>query len=42
MLSKCYVEDLLEEDIEIPFKNLITVDDDQDERDFTNEDRAKY
>jgi len=30
----------LEEDIEIGYKELITVEEDQDERDFTNEDRV--
>lgn len=39
ILAKCYVEYLLEEDIEIGFKELVTVEEDQDERDFSNEDR---
>jgi hypothetical protein len=30
----------LEEEIEIGYKELITVEEDQDERDFTNEDRV--
>ena len=42
MLAKCYVEYLLEEDIEIGHKNLVTLEDDQDEREFTNEDKAKF
>lgn len=42
ILSKCYVEYLLEDEIEIGHKDLVTLEDDQDERDFTNEDRAKF
>lgn len=42
ILSQCYVENLLEEEIEIGYKELITVEEDQDEREFTNEDKAKY
>lgn len=42
IISKCYVEYLLEEEIEIGHKELVTLDDDQDERDFTNEDRARF
>mmetsp|Transcript_23217 Transcript_23217/g.22757 ORF Transcript_23217/g.22757 Transcript_23217/m.22757 type:complete len:224 (+) Transcript_23217:1508-2179(+) len=41
-LSKCYVEYLLEEDIEIGFKDLITIYEDQGEREFSNEDRGKF
>jgi len=41
-LASCYVENLLEEDIEIGFKDLITVEEDQEDREFTNEDRHKY
>ena len=42
VLASCYVENLLEEDIEIGFKDLITVEEDQEDREFTNEDRHKY
>jgi hypothetical protein len=42
ILAKCYVEYLLEEDIEIGHKELVTLQDDQDDRDFTNEDRARF
>jgi hypothetical protein len=42
VLAKCYVEFLLEEEIEIGHKNLVTLEEDQDERDFTNEDRIKF
>ena len=36
------MEYLLEEDIEIGYKELVTVEEDQEERDFNNEDRVKY
>ena len=36
------MEELLGEDVEIGFKDLITVEEDQDDRDFTSEDRQKY
>lgn len=42
ILATCYVEDLLNEDIEIGFKDLITVDEDQEDREFTNEDKHKF
>jgi hypothetical protein len=42
VLASCYVEKLLEDDIEIGFRDLITVEEDQEEREFTNEDRHKY
>lgn len=42
IIAQCYVEFLLEEEIEIGHKNLVTLEEDQDERDFTNEDRAKF
>ncbi len=42
VLASCYVENLLEEEIEIGFKDLITVEEDQEDREFTNEDRHKY
>jgi hypothetical protein len=42
ILAKCYVEYLLDQEIEIGHKELVTLDDDQDERDFTNEDKAKF
>ena len=35
-LAKCYVEFLLEEDVEIGHKDLVTLEDDQDEREFTD------
>jgi hypothetical protein len=37
ILAKCYVEYLLEDDIEIGHKKLVTLDDDQDDREFTND-----
>ena len=40
--SQCYVEMLLEEEIEIGFNDLITIEEDQDEREFTEEDTARY
>ena len=33
---------MLDEEIEIGHKDLVTLEEDQDERDFTNEDRAKF
>jgi len=36
-LSKCYIEYLLEEDIEIGHKELVTLENDQDEREFTEQ-----
>ena len=42
IIAQCYVEFLLEEEIEIGHKSLVTLEEDQDERDFTNEDRAKF
>jgi hypothetical protein len=42
ILAKCYVEYLLEEEIEIGHVELVTLDDDQDDREFTNEDRARF
>lgn len=42
VLASCYVENLLEEDIEIGYRDLITVEEDQEEREFTNEDRQKF
>lgn len=36
-LAKCYVEFLLEYDIEIGHKELITIFEDQDEREFTDQ-----
>ena len=35
ILAKCYVEFLLEEDIEIGHKDLVTCDGDQEDREFT-------
>jgi hypothetical protein len=42
VLASCYVENLLEEEIEIGFRDLITVEEDQEEREFTNEDRLRF
>ena len=42
IISKCYVEYLLEEEIEIGYKTLITVEEDQDQREFSNEEKIKY
>jgi len=42
ILSSCFVEFLLEEEIEIGYNELVTVEEDQEERDFTNEDRVKF
>ena len=36
-LAKAYVEYLLEEEIEIGHAELVTIEDDQDEREFTAE-----
>jgi hypothetical protein len=41
-MAQCYVEFLLGEEIEIGHKDLVTLDGDENERDFTNEDREKY
>ena len=41
-LAKCYVEFLLEEEIEIGHKELITLENDQDEREFTVEQKDKF
>jgi hypothetical protein len=42
ILAKCYVEYLLEEEIEIGHKDLVTLEDDQDDREFTNEDKTRF
>jgi hypothetical protein len=42
ILACCHVENLLEEEVEIGFKELITVEEDQEEREFTNEDKARF
>lgn len=42
ILAACYVENLLQDDIEIGFRDLITVEEDQEDREFTNEDRQRY
>ena len=42
VLSSCYVENLLEEEIEVGFRDLVTVEEDQEEREFTNEDRQRF
>jgi hypothetical protein len=39
ILTECYVQELLTDDIEIGFKELITVEEDQEEREFTHEDK---
>ena len=36
-LAKCYVEFLLEDDIEIGHKDLVTIEEDQDDREFTDQ-----
>ena len=41
-LAKCHIEYLLEEDIEIGHKDLVTVFDDQDDREFTEQQKEKY
>lgn len=41
-LSKCYVEYLLDEDIEIGHKDLVTCEDDQDDREFTEQQKATF
>ena len=41
-MAKCYVEYLLDDDVEIGHKDLVTIEEDQDEREFTNEDRARF
>lgn len=41
-LAKCYVEFLLEEDIEIGHKELVTLDDDQDDREFTEQQKQVF
>lgn len=41
-LAKCYVEYLLEEDIEIGTEQLVTIEEDQDERQWTAEVKAKF
>ena len=42
IIAQWYVEMLLEEEIEIGFNDLITIAEDQDEREFTEEDNKKY
>jgi hypothetical protein len=42
IVAQCYVEMLLEEEIEIGFNDLITIAEDQDEREFNEEDTTKY
>jgi hypothetical protein len=41
-LAKCYVEFLLEEDIEIGHKDLVTCDGDQEDREFTADQIEKF
>ena len=41
-LAKAYGEYLLDEDIEIGHAELVTIDDDQDEREFTSEQKATF
>ena len=41
LIAKCYVEYLLEEEVEIGFKELVTMDEDE-QREFSNEERTKY
>lgn len=42
ILAQCYVEFLLEEEIEIGHKDLVTLDGDQEDREFTAEQTAKF
>jgi hypothetical protein len=42
ILAKCYVEFLLEEDIEIGHKDLVTCDGDQEDREFTADQLEKF
>ena len=42
ILAQCYVECLLEEEIEIGHKDLVTLDGDQEDREFTAEQTAKF
>ena len=42
ILAKAYVEYLLEEEIEIGHAELVTLDDDQDEREFTAEQKTTF
>ena len=42
ILAQSYVEKLLEEEIEIGFKELITLEEDQEEREFTSDDRKRF
>jgi hypothetical protein len=41
-LAKCYVEYLLDEDIEIGHKDLITLEEDQDDREFTEQEKQTF
>jgi hypothetical protein len=41
-LAQCQVEYLLEEEIEIGHKDLVTLDNDQDDREFTTEQVDKF
>ena len=41
-LAKVQVEFLLEEEIEIGHSELVTIEDDQDEREFTPEQKQKF
>lgn len=41
-LAKCYVEYLLDEDIEIGHKDLVTLEDDQDDREFTELQKSTF
>jgi hypothetical protein len=42
VIAQSYVEMLLEEEVEIGFNDLITIAEDQDEREFTEEDTSKF
>lgn len=42
MFAECHVEMLLEEEIEIGFNDLITLDEDQEDREFTEADKAQF
>jgi len=41
-MAKCYVEYLLGDDVEVGYKELVTIEEDQDDRDFTPEDKAQF
>jgi hypothetical protein len=42
VLAQCSVEHLLDEEVEIGYEKLITIDEDQDDRDFSREDEVRF